>query len=51
MGEVRASYGTARAPDDGWSADALVEAADRRLYDHKRRRHDGHPHISLVEDV
>ena len=51
MGDVRASYGTARAPDDGWSADALVEAADRRLYDHKRRRHDGHPHISLVEDV
>jgi diguanylate cyclase (GGDEF)-like protein len=49
MGEIRASYGTARAPDDGWTRDALVEAADRRLYDHKRRRHDGHPHITLIE--
>jgi diguanylate cyclase (GGDEF)-like protein len=51
MGDVRASYGTARAPDDGWSGEELVEAADRRLYGHKRRRHDGHPYISLVEDV
>jgi diguanylate cyclase (GGDEF)-like protein len=38
LGDVRASYGVARAPDDGWSRDELVEAADRRLYDHKRRR-------------
>lgn len=51
MGEVRASYGTARAPDDGWTREELVDAADRRLYDHKRRRHPGHPHISLVEDA
>lgn len=52
QGEVRASYGTARAPEDGWTRDALVEAADRRLYDHKRQRHYGlHPHISLVEDA
>ncbi len=49
--ELRASYGTARAPHDGWTADELVEAADRRLYDHKRRHHHGHPHISLVEDA
>ena len=34
----RASYGVARAPDDGWTREELVEAADRRLYDHKRRR-------------
>jgi diguanylate cyclase (GGDEF)-like protein len=38
IGEVRASYGLARAPDDGWTREALIEAADRRLYDHKRRR-------------
>ena len=38
LGEVRASYGVARAPDDGWTREELVEAADRRLYDHKRRR-------------
>jgi diguanylate cyclase (GGDEF)-like protein len=48
---VRASYGTARAPDDGWSRDALVEAADRRLYDHKRRRPGSPHHIALVEDI
>jgi diguanylate cyclase (GGDEF)-like protein len=51
LGDVRASYGTARAPDDGWTREELVEAADRRLYDHKRRRSDRHPHISLVEDA
>ncbi len=50
LGQVRASYGVARAPEDGWTRDELVEAADRRLYEHKRRRHDQHPHISLVED-
>ena len=38
-------------PEEFAEAYALVEAADRRLYDHKRRRNDGHPHISLVEDV
>jgi diguanylate cyclase (GGDEF)-like protein len=38
LGEVRASYGVARTEDDGWTRDELVEAADRRLYDHKRRR-------------
>jgi diguanylate cyclase (GGDEF)-like protein len=38
LGEVRASFGIARAPDDGWTRDELVDAADRRLYDHKRRR-------------
>jgi diguanylate cyclase (GGDEF)-like protein len=38
-GELRASYGVARAPDDGWTREELIEAADRRLYDHKRRRH------------
>ena len=51
LGEVRASYGTARAPEDGWTRDELVEAADRRLYDHKRRRIVRHPHIALVEDA
>ena len=51
LGEVRASYGTARAPEDGLTRDELVEAADRRLYDHKRRRNVGHPHIKLVEDA
>ncbi len=48
--EARASYGVARSPEDGWTPDELVAAADRRLYDHKRRRHLGHPHIALVED-
>jgi len=38
LGEVRASFGVARAPDDGSTRDELVAAADRRLYDHKRRR-------------
>ena len=38
LGEVRASYGVARTDEDGWSRDELFEAADRRLYDHKRRR-------------
>ncbi|MFL6207160.1 MAG: diguanylate cyclase [Acidimicrobiales bacterium] len=36
---VRASYGVARTGEDGWTREELVEAADRRLYDHKRRRH------------
>jgi diguanylate cyclase (GGDEF)-like protein len=51
LGEVSASYGTARAPEDGSTSDELVETADRRLYDHKRRRHVPHPHITLVEDA
>ena len=38
LGEVRASYGVARTEDDGWTRDELVETADRRLYDDKRRR-------------
>lgn len=38
LGAVRASHGIARTPDDGWSRDELVDAADRRLYDDKRRR-------------
>lgn len=38
FGDLRASYGIARAPEDGWSRDELFEAADGRLYDHKRRR-------------
>lgn len=33
---VRASYGTARSGDDGWTAAELIDAADRRLYDDKR---------------
>jgi diguanylate cyclase (GGDEF)-like protein len=33
---LRASFGTARAPDDGTTRDELVAAADRRLYEHKR---------------
>lgn len=49
--EVRATFGTARAPDDGWTIDELVEAADRRLYEHKRHRPTRHPHITLVEDA
>jgi GGDEF domain-containing protein len=51
LGEVRASFGTARAPDDGIDRDTLVAAADRRLYEHKRRGPRPHPHISLVEDA
>jgi diguanylate cyclase (GGDEF)-like protein len=38
VSEVRASHGVARTEEDGWTRDELVEAADRRLYDHKRRR-------------
>jgi len=38
LGDVRASFGEARSPDDGSTRDELVDAADRRLYDHKRRR-------------
>ena len=40
VGGVQASFGSARAPEDGPSRDALVEAADRRLYEAKRA---GHP--------
>jgi diguanylate cyclase (GGDEF)-like protein len=48
---VRASYGTARAPDDGWTTEELVDAADHRLYDDKRRRTLRRaPHISLVDE-
>jgi diguanylate cyclase (GGDEF)-like protein len=36
VGGVQASFGTARTPADGRSRDALVEAADRRLYEAKR---------------
>jgi diguanylate cyclase (GGDEF)-like protein len=36
VGGVQASFGTARAPDDGATRDALVAAADRRLYEAKR---------------
>ena len=38
LGAVRASYGISRTPEDGWTRDELVDAADRRLYDNKRRR-------------
>ena len=51
QGEIRASFGTARAPADGWTRVELVAAADRRLYEHKRRRASGHRHIRLVEDA
>jgi diguanylate cyclase (GGDEF)-like protein len=37
LSEVRASFGTARAPEDGTERGVLVEAADRRLYEAKRR--------------
>lgn len=47
---VRASYGTARARDDGWTAAELVDAADRRLYDHKRQGLGPRPRIRLVPD-
>jgi diguanylate cyclase (GGDEF)-like protein len=36
VGGVQASFGAARAPDDGSTRDALVGAADRRLYAAKR---------------
>ena len=39
VGGVQASFGSARAPEDGRSRDALVEAADRRLYEAKRAGH------------
>jgi diguanylate cyclase (GGDEF)-like protein len=45
LGEVSASFGVSCAPDDGWARDELVEAADRRLYDAKRRRR-----IRVVQD-
>jgi diguanylate cyclase (GGDEF)-like protein len=35
-GGLRASFGTARAPEDGTTADALIAAADARLYAAKR---------------
>jgi diguanylate cyclase (GGDEF)-like protein len=35
---VKASHGVARCPQDGSTRDALVVAADRRLYEDKRRR-------------
>jgi diguanylate cyclase (GGDEF)-like protein len=35
--QVQASFGAARYPDDGATREALVEVADRRLYEHKRR--------------
>jgi diguanylate cyclase (GGDEF)-like protein len=38
LGAVRASHGVARSPDDGSTREELVDTADRRLYDHKRRR-------------
>jgi GGDEF domain-containing protein len=34
---VQASFGAARYPDDGATREELVEVADRRLYEHKRR--------------
>ena len=36
VGGVQASFGTARTPVDGRTRDALVDAADRRLYEAKR---------------
>ena len=45
LGEVSASSGVSCAPDDGWTRDERVEAADRRLYDDKRRRR-----IRVVQD-
>ena len=38
--DVRASFGMAFYPEDGASADALLDAADRRMYAHKRAIHD-----------
>jgi diguanylate cyclase (GGDEF)-like protein len=38
MEDVRASFGSARAPTDGTTRDALVAAADRRLYEQKKAR-------------
>ncbi len=35
--EVRASFGLAFYPEDGASADALLDAADRRMYANKRK--------------
>jgi diguanylate cyclase (GGDEF)-like protein len=37
VAEVRASFGTARFPDDGTTRDELIAAADRRLYEDKSR--------------
>ena len=37
VGAVRASFGSARCPDDGTDREALVAAADARLYAAKRR--------------
>lgn len=47
---VRASYGTARSRDDGWTAAELIDAADRRLYDDKRQGATPRPRIRLVPD-
>jgi diguanylate cyclase (GGDEF)-like protein len=38
VGDVRASFGSARCPDDGTTRDALVAVADARLYEAKRVR-------------
>ena len=37
VGDIRASFGSARCPDDGLTREALVAAADARLYEQKRR--------------
>ena len=41
--EVRASFGVAYFPADGTTADALLDAADRRMYANKRQAHDPTP--------
>ncbi len=41
VGDVRASFGSARCPDDGTTRDGLIAAADARLYEAKRHLADG----------
>jgi diguanylate cyclase (GGDEF)-like protein len=41
VADVRASFGTARCPDDGTTRDALMELADARLYEDKNRTRSG----------
>jgi diguanylate cyclase (GGDEF)-like protein len=40
-GQIKASFGAARAPEDGERRDQLVAVADLRLYEHKGQRNRG----------
>jgi diguanylate cyclase (GGDEF)-like protein/putative nucleotidyltransferase with HDIG domain len=47
--EITFSAGVARYPDDGVDAEALLEKADERMYDSKRRRKSFSAPLELIE--